>query len=146
MAALVPAGLVALVMLFGMVNSLQLASGAFQVLSGRPSLLTRVAASIRMRLPATPTDCVLHGAGQVLQAAGLFVGIGPLLLPAIATMSEFLGGPQMSPLGRWPTLAFAFLVYAVGSLAVAITCVVVSYALSLRVRYVIDDGAIRSPG
>lgn len=142
----IPLVLALLFGLFVVVNGIFLASGAYQVLTGKPSLLIRIVASIRMRLPATPTDCVLQGAAQVFQAVGLFVGMTPMILPAITSTSDLWGGPQLPPLSHWPALAFVFFAYALMALIIAIACFVVSLGLSLRVKYVIDDGAVKVAG
>jgi hypothetical protein len=142
----VPLGLAAVFLVFVVLNGTLLTSGAYQVVTGKPSLLTRIVASIRMRLPATPADCVLHGAAQVLQAVGLFVGMAPVMLPVVASTSELLGAPQLPALSHWPALASAFLAYALTSLVIAIVCAGVSYALNVRVKYVIDDGSIKVAG
>jgi hypothetical protein len=142
----VPLVLAAVFLVFVVVNGILLTSGAYQVVTGKPSLLTRIVASIRMRLPATPADCVLQGAAQVLQAVGLFVGMAPVMLPVVASTSELLGAPQLPALSRWPALASAFLAYALTSLVIAIVCAGVSFALNLRVKYVIDDGSIKVAG
>ncbi len=131
---------------FVVVNGTLLASGAYQVLTGKPSLLVRIVASIRMRLPATPADCVLLGAAQVLMAVGLFVGMSPMILPVITSTSDLWGGPQMPPLSQWPSLAFVFFAYTLMALIIAIACFVVSLALNLRVKYVINDGTIKVAG
>lgn len=128
---------------FLVVDGILLASGVYQVLTGRPSLLVRIVASIRMRLPATPADCTLQGAAQVLQAVGLFVGMTPILLPLVANTSDLWGGPQVPPLSRFPALAIAFVAYVLTALIIAIVCAVVSFALNLRVKYVIDDGSLK---
>ena len=141
----VPLVLVAVFVVFVVINATVLASGVYQILTGKPSLLVRIVASIRMRLPATPADCVLLGAAQVLQAVGLFVGMTPILVPLVASTSDLWGGPQMPELSRWPVLSFVFLVFVFMALIIAIACFVASLALSLRVKYVVDDGALKSP-
>jgi hypothetical protein len=142
----IPIVLAAVFGVFVIVDGILIASGAYQVLTGKPSLLVRIVASIRMRLPATPADCVLQGSAQVLQAVGLFVGMTPILLPLVANTSELWGGPELPALSRWPALAFAFFAYVLAALTIAIVCAVVSLALNLRVKYVIDDGAVRVAG
>jgi len=139
----VPLVLAALFLVFVVVNGILLTSGAYQVVTGKPSLLTRIVASIRMRLPATPADCVLQGAAQVLQAVGLFVGMAPIVLPLVANTSDLWGGPQLPALSRLPALATAFFAYVLAALIIAIVCAVVSFALSLRVKYMIDDGSVK---
>ena len=139
----VPLVLAALFLVFVVVNGILLTSGAYQVVTGKPSLLTRIVASIRMRLPATPADCVLQGAAQVLQAVGLFVGMAPIVLPLVANTSDLWGGPQLPALSRLPALAIAFFAYVLAALIIAIVCAVVSFALSLRVKYMIDDGSVK---
>jgi len=104
----VPLAVAAVFLLFVVVNCILLGSGVYQVLTGRPSLLVRIVASVRTRLPATPADCVLLGAAQVLQAVGLFVGMSPILLPLVANTSDLWGGPQLAALSRWPALASAY--------------------------------------
>jgi hypothetical protein len=147
-----PIATAAVFALFVVLDCILLASGAYQVLTGKPSLLVRIVASIRMRLPASPGDCVLQGSAQVLQAVGLFVVLVPSMLPAVASTSELLGAPQLPALSHlpalsyWPELRFAFLAYVLGSLVIGIVCMVVSYALSIRVKYVVDDGAIKVAG
>jgi hypothetical protein len=136
----------ALAVVFVALNGMVLASGVYQVITGNPSLLVRIVASIRSRLPATPNDCILQGAGQVLQSVGLFVGLGPVILPAVASASELFGAPQLPPLAHWPGLVFVALAYALVSLIIAIVCLGVSLALSLRVRYVTDEGTIKAAG
>ena len=140
----VPIVLAALFGVFVVVDGILLASGAYQVLTGRPSLLVRIVASIRMRLPATPADCAVQGAAQVLQAVGLFVGLTPILLPLVASTSDLWGGPQLPALSRWPAVAIAFFAYVLAALIIAIVCAVVSLALNFRVKYVIDDGAVKA--
>src|SRR5216684_6552593 len=110
--------------LFVVLNSILLVSGAYQVLTGKPSLLVRIVATVRMRLPATPADCILQGAAQVLHAVGLFVGIGVVILPAVASTSGLIGAPQLPRPEGW--LAFVFLAYALASLVIAIVCAGVS--------------------
>ena len=139
----VPIALGAAFGMFLVLDGILLTSGAYQVLTGRPSLLVRIVASIRMRLPATPVDCVLQGAAQVLQAVGLFVGMSPMLLPLVANTSNLWGGPQLPPLSHWPALATAYFAYAAAALIMAIACAVASLALSLRVKYMIDDGSVK---
>jgi hypothetical protein len=128
---------------FVVVDGIVLASGVYQVLTGRPSLLVRIVASIRMRLPATPADCALQGAAQVLQAVGMFVGMTPILVPLVASTSDLWGGPQLPELSRWPALGIIFFGYVLTALIIAIVCAVASFALNLRVKYVIDDGSMK---
>jgi hypothetical protein len=128
---------------FVVVDGIVLASGVYQVLTGRPSLLVRIVASIRMRLPATPADCALQGAAQVLQAVGMFVGMTPILVPLVASTSDLWGGPQLPALSRWPALGIIFFAYVLTALIIAIACAVASFALNLRVKYVIDDGSMK---
>ena len=142
----IPLVLAAVFVVFFVLNATLLASGVYQVLTGKPSLLVRIVASIRMRLPATPADCALQGAAQVLQAVGLFIGMTPILVPLVASTSDLWGGPQLPALSRWPALAFVFFTYAVAALIVAIVCAVASFALNLRVKYVIDDGSTKVAG
>jgi ABC-type multidrug transport system permease subunit len=140
---------IVLAVLFGLLvvaDGIVLASGAYQVFTGRPSLVVRIVASIRMRLPATPADCVLLGAAQVLQSVGLFVGMSPILLPLAANTSDLWGGHQLPALSRWPALAIAYFAYVLAAFIIAIVCAAVSFALSLRVKYVIDDGSIKVAG
>jgi hypothetical protein len=42
-----------------------------------------------------------------------------------------------------PALATAFFAYVLAALIIAIVCAVVSFALSLRVKYMIDDGSVK---
>ena len=142
----VPLVLAAVFGVFAIVNSIVLASGIYQILTGKPSLLVRIVASIRMRLPATPADCALQGAAQVLQAVGLFVMATTMILPAITSTSDLWGGPEMPALSRWPALAFVFFAYTLMALTVSIACFVASLALNLRVKYVINDGTIKVAG
>lgn len=139
----VPIVLAAMFGAFIAVDGILLASGAYQVLTGRPSSLVRIVASIRVRLPASPADCALQGAAQVLQAVGLFVGMTPILLPLVASTSDVWGGPQLPALSRWPAFAVIYFAYVLAALTIAIVCAVVSLALNFRVKYVIDDGAVK---
>jgi H+/gluconate symporter-like permease len=70
----------------------------------------------------------------------------PIILPLVASTSELWGGPQLPALSRWPALAIAFLAYALTALFIAVVCSVVSLALNLRIKYVIDDGAVKAAG
>jgi hypothetical protein len=135
-----------LAMLLVVLNSALLVSGAYQVFTGRPSFLVRLVGGMRRRLPATSADCALLGASQVLQAAALFIGMGPAILPAVASISELAGGPKLPALERWPALVFAGLGYALASLVVAIVCVGVALALNLRVKYLDYSTSINAPG
>jgi len=69
-----------------------------------------------------------------------------MILPLVTSTSDLWGGPQLPPLSQWPALAFAFFAYALTALVIAIVCAVVSLALNHRVKYVIDDGAIKVAG
>jgi len=69
-----------------------------------------------------------------------------MILPLVTSTSDLWGGPQLPPLSQWPALPFVFFAYTLMALIIAIACFVVSLALNLRVKYVIDDGAIKVAG
>jgi hypothetical protein len=131
-----------------LMNALVLLNGAYQLVTGKRTLiwLRRFERHATKRAPATANDCVLQGASRMLTSVANFFVVGPMIIPWLSSILELTGAPQLPPIASWPGLADAYFAFLLGSLAIGGICMAAAFSLRQRVRYVSVDDRIPAPG
>ena len=135
------ATLLGLSALFTLTAALMLADALYQVVAGRPSLMS-LRRFIRREVPATPHDCVVEGAATALRVTGFAFLVIPVGINAFITLMSPWNAP--SPLADLPrSTSVVLMAGMLVSFVLALTSLVVSLALSLRIKFVPVDGEVR---
>jgi len=127
-------GLIGLVVVLDLVL---ISDAAYQIVTEKPSYLGFERALFK-RVPATPDDCLLQGAGKLLTSVGILL----LQVPGFAiTLLNALG--EATPGERWITKAMALVLMACAFLLLFLA--VSSAKVMGKVRYTYIGRTVKQP-